>query len=106
MAKYGPLKEYLESLSDDAQQKTISFAKIEQIIEDRLPKSAYKYRAWWSNEREGSHTQARSWLDAGWIVDAVNLSNKWVRFKFTAEDQEPPSPSLLDMGDFTDDVDN
>ena len=106
MTKYGPLKEYLESLSGDAQHKTISFAKIEQIIEDQLPKSAHKYRAWWGNEREGSHTQARSWLDAGWVVDTVNLSNKWVRFKFTAENQEPSSPSLLDMGELNDDVDN
>jgi hypothetical protein len=42
----------------------LSLAEIEQIIGQPLPPSARRHRAWWANERSGSHVHARSWLEA------------------------------------------
>jgi len=79
-AKYTPLEHYLTDLPISQRDVTLSFAQIERILNDKLPLSAMQYRPWWSNEAEGSHVQARAWLDAGWKVDTVNFNGKWVRF--------------------------
>ena len=57
----------------------MSFEQIERILNDQLAKFAKEYTAWWNNEIDGSHVQARSWIDAGWKVDkdGVNLKEKW-----------------------------
>ena len=60
-----------------------SFSDIEQIIGGGLPASAAKHRAWWSNDPQRSW--ARSWLDAGWRVARVNMSEQVVSFAKTAE---------------------
>ncbi len=54
------------------------FAEIEDIIGDKLPDSAYKYKHWWSNIR--NHTPSESWLTVGWRVDEVNLEKEKVTF--------------------------
>ncbi|WP_430735860.1 DUF7662 domain-containing protein [Gracilibacillus dipsosauri] len=46
---------------------------IEAILAFRLPDSAYKYSEWWANEETGTHTQANSWLLAGWKTLNVKL---------------------------------
>lgn len=79
MAKYTPIYEYLSGLPQSKNELTLSFGQIERIIGDRLPKSAHEYRPWWGNEQSGSHVQAKSWMNAGWKVDEVNLLNQWVR---------------------------
>lgn len=66
--KYDPLKEYLKKY-----QINLSFQMIEKIIGEKLPSSAYKFRAWWAN---GGHLQANAWLDAGWKVCKVNLGKE------------------------------
>ena len=83
MFKYEPLQTYLAGLPTETQDKTMSFAKIEMILNARLPPSAHKYRPWWANEYRSTHTHARCWLNAGWKVDSVNLSGEWVKFKRT-----------------------
>jgi hypothetical protein len=56
-----------------------------------LPPSAYEHRAWWSNERQGSHVQAIGWLDAGRRVESVDLDTTRVTFSLGAADlQEVP----------------
>ena len=77
--KYNPLENYLAILPASRGEVRLSFEHIERMLNDKLPPSA-KQSAWWSNETEGSHVQARAWMDAGWKVDAVNFSQKWVRF--------------------------
>jgi hypothetical protein len=59
---------------------TLSFIHIERIINDKLPASAFKHRAWWSNEQHGMHSNAHAWMNAGWKVDTVDFNQKWVRF--------------------------
>lgn len=81
MAKYDPLRRFLENVAPDTSEISLSFAQIEQILEDTLPNSARRYRPWWANEREGTHVQAASWLGAGWEVDTVNQDQEWVRFR-------------------------
>ena len=78
MAKYDPLKEFLDNNSGN--DITLSFEQVKGIINGELPYSAYNHRAWWSNEVKGSHGHAQAWMDAGWKVDQVDQSAHWVRF--------------------------
>ena len=90
MSKYTPLKNYLSGMPAGTHEKTMLFEQIERIINDKLLRSAILYRAWWSNEKGGTHFHARSWMDAGWIVDTVSFSGKWVRFRRPNIDQGGP----------------
>jgi hypothetical protein len=78
--KYSPLENYLTILPASRREVRLSFEHIERMLNGKLPPSARQYSAWWSNETKGSHTQTHSWMDAGWKVEEVNFSEKWVRF--------------------------
>ena len=65
--KYAPLEQYLRNLPAHQREGTLSFEQIERIINAKLPPSAYQYQAWWANEKEGNHVNARAWANAGWI---------------------------------------
>jgi HNH endonuclease len=79
-SKYVPLVEHLASAGAD--KVRLTFAEIERILGFRLPSSARKYWAWWSNSRtEDTHTWAHLWLDAGWEREELNLTNEWVTFR-------------------------
>ena len=77
--KYTPLEQHLKAFPAEQRDVTMSFEQIERIINDKLPASAYKYQAWWANEKDGHHVHAHSWMNAGWKVDTLNLQEKWVR---------------------------
>lgn len=77
--KYSPLGIYLARRQRSNIYATLTFAEIERIIEDRLPPSALQHRHWWSNA--GSHVQAQAWLNVGWMVHDVNMSDRTVVFK-------------------------
>lgn len=77
--KYLELEHYLRDISSNQKEVTLTFEQIERIIDSKLPPSASKYREWWANSR-GSHVEADAWLNTGWLVDEVNLNEKWVRF--------------------------
>lgn len=79
MGIYDPLTRHLKSLEVDVWNT--SFAEIERIISRPLPDSAYQHRPWWANQKKGSHSQARSWRDAGWETGEVNLARKTLRFE-------------------------
>ena len=78
--KYDPLENYLRALPVSQEKLTLSFESIEQVLKDQLPPSAYEHRAWWGNQKQGTHVEAIAWMDAGWMVDTVDLREKWVRF--------------------------
>lgn len=78
--KYAPLEHYLRDLPLTQKEVSLSFEQVERILNDKLPASAYQYQAWWANQKEGSHVEAFAWMDAGWLVDTVNFTEKWVRF--------------------------
>jgi hypothetical protein len=63
-SRYDGLRTHLSSRQVE-QRVTLSFNEIGDLIgPPGLPRSAYVHRAWWANERSGSHSHARSWLDA------------------------------------------
>ncbi len=76
MAKYDPLHDHLKTIHEDVVKLT--FGQIERILGASLPKSARTYNAWWANEKEGSH--ARSWLDAGFATQRLDLNAATVEF--------------------------
>jgi len=79
--KYDPIFDFLQSYNPNEREVTLTFVQIEKIINAKLPYSAHNHRAWWANETEGSHVHAKAWMEAGWLVDTVDLSRLWVTFR-------------------------
>ncbi|HTQ82716.1 MAG TPA: hypothetical protein VMI47_05555 [Pseudolabrys sp.] len=78
MSKYEPLPEFLASVGGAAHRMT--FTEIERVLGFKLPKSAYRHEAWWSNNATG-HSHARAWLKFGWRTEAVDLTGCKVTFQ-------------------------
>lgn len=91
--KYAPLEDYLKGIAPSKADITLSFVAIEKIIKAKLPASAGTHRAWWGNEKSGSHTQARHWQSAGFIVDSVDLKRKLIYFRRDTAASTAPEPS-------------
>lgn len=77
--KYTSLENYLRDLPANQKDVTLAFEQIERIINAKLPQSAYEYWAWWANEKEGNHVNARAWANAGWKVESVDFNRKQAR---------------------------
>jgi hypothetical protein len=69
---------YLAKRAKYCEQIHLSFVRIEEIIGEQLPYSAYHNKYWWSNVRNRSPSE--SWLTAGWTVQNVDLDRKEVFF--------------------------
>ena len=104
--KYAALGGFLETVTDN--EITVSFAQIERLLGEALPKSASDYDAWWSNSPvAGRHNKI--WLDRGWQTADLNRKAKTVRFHRignanVASDRSAarridtePSPTLLEI---------
>jgi hypothetical protein len=79
VGKYEPLAARLGREPDDSWVAT--FAEIESVLGFPLPASARRYREWWSNQRNGGHSQAKGWQEAGWQVWRVDLVEESVTFR-------------------------
>jgi hypothetical protein len=77
--KYTPLEHYLRDLPIDQKEVTLSFGHIERILGDTLPPSAYRYQAWWANEKNPHQPEKIAIANAGWTVDSISLKDKWIR---------------------------
>ena len=77
--KYTSLSIYLARRARFTSVATLSLSRIEGIIEDNLPPSAFQAQKWWTNSRNS--VQGQAWLDAGWEVDRVDLGARTVTFK-------------------------
>jgi hypothetical protein len=82
-SKYGALSKHLKFRSAFTDTVRLPFSKIDGIISDNLPMSAYKTESWWGNTPTNVH--AKAWLDAGWNVQEVNLKEGYVVFKKVKE---------------------
>jgi hypothetical protein len=71
VTKYGGLSSYLKFRASFTNVVKLSFARMDGIIGDNLPMSAYKTEKWWSNTPTNVH--AKAWLDAGWNVQEVKV---------------------------------
>jgi hypothetical protein len=78
MAKYDPLHEYLATRTDPLLK--LSFAEIERILCEPLPVSARKHQAWWANGLDGTHVEARAWLEAGYRTQGLDLNAETIEF--------------------------
>jgi hypothetical protein len=76
--KYQRLSEFLTQSRED--ELVLSFDQVAVLV-DGLPASAYRYNAWWANERVGTHSQAQSWLSVGRRTRRVDLLNQRVIFE-------------------------
>ncbi len=88
MTKYRKLTRHLNALPAKTKHHRMRFAEIERAVGFRLPASASRHRPWWSNSAAG-HSHARAWLEAGWKVETVDLSEGVVIF--TRQDSSPPA---------------
>lgn len=77
MGKYEPLSRLLSRR--DASRVRVSFVEIEKELGFKLPRSAYEYEAWWSNNETG-HSHAKAWLEPGWRTEDIDLLGKKVTF--------------------------
>lgn len=78
--KYYPLEKHLRELSATEEQVMLTFERIEKILKAELPPEAYEEGEWWSNQKPGLRVQTIPWMDAGWLVESVDLDEQWVRF--------------------------
>jgi hypothetical protein len=77
VAKYDPLFEYLCRAGDEPIELT--FDDIGRLV-GGLPAAADRLSAWWSNDADGPHVQARAWLNAGREVVTVDRAHRRVTF--------------------------
>ena len=77
MSKYEGLSQFLVAARSNMERLT--FSEIERVLGFKLPKSAYEYQAWWSNNPTG-HSHSRAWIDAGWRTEAPDLGARKVTF--------------------------
>ncbi len=78
MSKYEPLPQFLTR--SERTSHRLSFGEIERILGFKLPKSAYKHEAWWSNNATG-HSHAQAWIKSGWHTEEVDLAGRKVTFR-------------------------
>ncbi len=78
--RYAPLEKYLRDLPGSQREITLRFEQIERILNAKLPSSAYEDRRWWDHETEANHVSPRSWANAGWKVESLDVREERVRF--------------------------
>jgi hypothetical protein len=89
MAKYDLLRSHLEGLPGVQKRVTLGFRRLEELLGEPLPPSAFKYEAWWLGgpapvgpaKAWRNQVQEQSWKDAGWEVDEVDLLLRMVSFR-------------------------
>ncbi|MGI9310177.1 MAG: DUF7662 domain-containing protein [bacterium] len=75
--KYIPLQTYLKAQS--GQEITMTFKEIEKILGIKLPASARRYPAWWSNHP--SQRMASVWLPTGYRSAQVDMQGERLVFR-------------------------
>lgn len=79
--KYVALTRYLLAVPSRETTVTLSFRDLESILAFSIPPSAHKHRPWWANQTDNAgRPQAQGWVDAGFVVDSVNIGAGTVRF--------------------------
>lgn len=90
MGKYQPLGDFLRAQAQN--EIVLSFQKIEEITGAKLPFSAKRYRAWWSNNSQNS-VMTRVWLDAGFESERVDMKSQMLVFRRRSRARMKNAPS-------------
>ncbi|HRQ41688.1 MAG TPA: helix-turn-helix domain-containing protein [Chloroflexota bacterium] len=85
--------QFLQQSGEDVIVLTV--ADVQSILGGGLPNSARTQRAWWSNRRT-AHAQSLAWLEAGFLVDKLDLENS--RITFRKEGVVPPQETRRERG--------
>jgi hypothetical protein len=98
MGKYEPLGRFLRK--QRTHEIRLTFGEIEGIVKAKLPPSARKQRAWWSNNPDNS-VMTRVWLDAGFRSEQVDMEARKLVFRRVSTpsgqpppEEKPPSPPI------------
>lgn len=84
--KYSSLSRYLLRRGMFANRIVLRFAEIEGIIGDNLPLTAARDADWWKNTRFTA--QGRAWMDIGWTVENIDISNRKVTLVWVSQPKE------------------
>ena len=80
MSKYQRLGAYLRAQHRESVE--MSFGDVERAAGTKLPASAMRHRAWWSNNPE-NNVATKEWRDAGYMTEQVDLEQHKVGFRKT-----------------------
>ena len=81
--KYDQFRHWLAAQRAEGRARIrLGFTQIEALIGQELPASARRHRSWWAND-PATHSQAASWITAGWLIEDVNLDLEDVTFRKT-----------------------
>jgi hypothetical protein len=83
VSKYDGLTRHLKFRAAFTNIVKLTFARIDGLIGTNLPMEAYRDESWWSNSPSTAH--AKSWLNAGWEIQELNLKEGIVTFKKVRE---------------------
>ncbi|WP_270428066.1 hypothetical protein [Fusobacterium mortiferum] len=76
--------EFYRFLKNNTKEKLeLTYEDIEKIINHKLPNSAYKYQAYFSNSL--SHPISRIWLELGYIQTKLELGKYLILEKLEGE---------------------
>lgn len=81
MSIYAKLAEILAARPGSSWK--VSFPELERLIGSKLPSSAFKYPAWWSNN-PSNNAMTKIWLKAGWRTEQVDIAGQSVVFRRVA----------------------
>ncbi len=96
MSRYEPLAQFLDSRTNSVWQA--KFSEIEKVLGFPLPASAYRYPAWWANQRGNGHSQTAGWKSVGWQTRALNLAERKVTFeREDCQTVNPPSTASFEQ---------
>ncbi|MDE0332699.1 MAG: hypothetical protein OXL41_12590 [Nitrospinae bacterium] len=87
MSKYAPLTTHLRN--SGRVSVPLSFDKVERIVGAKLPPSAFKHRAWWSNNPTNS-VITHAWLEAGYKTANVDMAGRKLVFQKYAKSESAP----------------
>ena len=87
MSKYDHLAAHLRGSRQAFLPMT--FDNIEHIVGTKLPPSAFKHRAWWSNNPNNS-VITHAWLEAGYKTADVDMAGRKLVFRKSLPDEQSP----------------
>ena len=91
MSKYAPLADHLRG--SGRAELPMTFGEIEAVIGARLPESARKHRAWWSNNPT-NNVMTHAWREAGYESADVDMAGRKLVFRRSAQAARPSATDV------------